>query len=150
MECILHNNHSIKKSVNDFSIVSLLYEVNKDIFDTFEQPEPNRFIASLKSAGGLPIGHFFIDLRIQQEVGDKGDITCSLTNSTDAINNIQFESFTIHVQDIEDNNTRFKVDYKINEAIYARIVLRTIDRIISSIVTRLVSFLNEIPNAKSI
>ena len=150
MECILHNNNSLKKSVNDFSIVTLLYEVNRDVFDTFEQPEPNRFIASLKSVGGIPIGHFFVDLTIHQEIDDHGDITCSLTNSTDAINNIQFDSFTIYIQDIEDNNTRFKVDYKLNETIYAKIVLRTIDRIMHSIVTRLVSFINEIPNAQPI
>ena len=150
MECILHSNQGIKKSVNDFSIVALLYEVNRDVFDTFERPEPNRFIATLNSVGGLPTGHFFIDLTVRQEIGDQGDITCSLTNSTEDLNNIQFESFTIHIEDTEDSKTRFKVEYKLDETLYARIVSRTLDRIIRETITRLVSFINKIPNAQPI
>ena len=44
----------------------------------------------------------------------------------------------------------FKIDYKLNETLYARIILRTLDRIIHSILTRLISFINNIPPNESI
>ena len=65
MECIVENNtDSIKKSVNDLSIIELLHEVNKELFNTFklELSEPANLKATFNDTGNIPISHFYIDL----------------------------------------------------------------------------------------
>ena len=151
MECILdHYTPALKESINDLSILTLLYEVNREIFDTFEQPNPSRLKFTFKNTGCLPTEHFFVDLTVHKENNDRGDVLCTLTNSTDEINNIQFRSFNIYVNYTDDDKMILKIDYKLNETMYARVVLRTLDRIMNTIVTRLISFINEIPNTQSI
>ena len=153
MECIVENNtDSIKKSINDLSIIELLHEVNKELFNTFklELSEPANLKATFNDTGNIPISHFYIDLIVNKPIHEPGLITTTLKNNNSHINNIQFESFNIYIKDIADGKLLFKIDYKINETLYARIILRTLDRIIHSILTRLISFINNIPPNESI
>jgi len=153
MECIVENNtDSIKKSINNLSIIELLHEVNKDLFNTFElnSSEPACLKATFNDTGNIPISHFYIDLIVNKPIHEPGLITITLKNNNSQINNIQFELFNIYIKDIADGKLLFKIDYKINKTLYARIILRTLDRIIHSIIMRLISFINNIPPNESI
>ena len=112
--------------------------------------EPANLKATFNDTGNIPISHFYIDLIVNKPIHEPGLITTTLKNNNSHINNIQFESFNIYIKDIADGKLLFKIDYKLNETIYARIVLRTLDRIIRSILTRLISFINNIPPNESI
>jgi len=148
MECTVNTDrYPIMEMLSDYSIIGLLYEVNRDIFSTYEhrQLESGAYhvVFALKNAGSIPTDHLHVDLVISKHTENNGDTAYTIVNSNSNLGNIQFESFRMAARTMEDGSVWFRIAYEIDESKYAKILSRMLNNMIKTVVLRLVAFLND-------
>jgi hypothetical protein len=148
MECTVNTDkYPIIEMLDDYSIITLLYEVNRDIFDTYEhrlhESGAYHVVFTLKSDGSLPTDLLHVDLVISKRMEKDGDVAYNIVNTNRSLDNIQFESFRMNAHTVEDGSIWFRIAYEIDGSRYAKILSRMLDNMIKTTLSRLVTFLND-------